>query len=380
MGTLGLSTQANIGDLESNITGDLGVLKVLRNFTGANLYATATNLPDGQIGSVDIGGDLTVGYISTHGAIGNVRIGGDLAGNTSRFSGAVFSLSTIGNVRVGGNLIGGAGDDSGQIYSASSLGDIRIRGSLIGGAGVRSGRVISSTSIGNVRIGGDLIGGSVVGVGTFTDSGAIYSGGRIASVTLGGSLIAGNESSGTLSRCGSIIANAELGPVRIGGSVLGSTTNPALIIARGQKDKPATGFDVAIASLSVAGDVRFARILAGFDFELIPSNADASIGSVLVGGDWVAGSLVAGAQDTGAHGFGVGDTLQTIGDTPLISRITSITIKGDATGSLNFGDHFGFVAQQIDKLNIDSRVVALSANKDNVAIPFTDDLRLLEVG
>jgi hypothetical protein len=147
-----------------------------------------------------------------------------------------------------------------------------------------------------------------------------------------------------------------------------------------QAVKPTSGFDVAVASLSVGGDVRFARILAGFDAIQSPADADASIGPVTVGGDWVASILVAGAEDSGFPGFGIGDVLQTVGDTPLVARIVSITIKGDATGSTVSGDHFGFVAQQIGGLKIGGRTFALSAAKDNILIPFNHDLHLLEVG
>jgi hypothetical protein len=225
-----------------------------------------------------------------------------------------------------------------------------------------------------------LVGGSTVGSVLLHDSGGIFSGKRIASVTIGGSLIAGSHASaGTLSRCGFIVAEDELGPVRIGGNILGNSTHAALIMALGQDIKPTTGFDMTIASITVAGDVRYAQILAGF-YQLSPANADASIGPVTVGGDWIASSLVAGAQDSGTPGFGVGDILHSFGDTPLVARIASITIKCDVTGSLLTGDHFGFVAQRIDGLKIRSQAVPLTAANDNVAISFTSDVRLLEVG
>jgi hypothetical protein len=104
---------------------------------------------------------------------------------------------------------------------------------------------------------------------------------------------------------------------------------------------------------------------------------------VKVGGDWVASDLVAGAQEAGSAGFGVGDTLQAVGDTGLIARIASIAIKGSVSGSLPVGDNFGFVAQQIDKLKIGARTFTLtpgaSSPADNILLPFTDDVHLLEV-
>jgi hypothetical protein len=138
---------------------------------------------------------------------------------------------------------------------------------------------------------------------------------------------------------------------------------------------------LAIASITVKGDVEFSRILAGFNEILAPANADASIGKVKVGGDWRASSIVAGAQDTGASGFGTGDTLQPGGSLTVIARIASIAIKGGVTGSLASGDHFGFVAEEIGTVKIGGRALPLTddASNDNVLIRFTDDVRVLEV-
>jgi hypothetical protein len=127
--------------------------------------------------------------------------------------------------------------------------------------------------------------------------------------------------------------------------------------------------------------VRFATILAGYDFEGAPANADASIGTVTVGKGWMASSIVAGAVDMGEPGFGIGDNLQTGGDNALIARIASITIKGNVTGSLTSEDHFGFVAQQIDKLQVAGTHVVLrpGPSNDNLPFPSVVDVRLLEV-
>jgi hypothetical protein len=289
----------------------------------------------------------------------------------------------MGNVRIGGDVIGGASVSGGQVSSGGAMGDVRIGGSLIGG-GSFCGVLLSGGSMGHVRIGGDLTGGSVFGSDSLQASGEISSNGRIASVTIGGSFIAGTDaSSGSLTRCGTIIAADDIGPIKISGSIVGNSTNAALIIAKGQNVKPTTGFDIAIASLTVGGDVRFAKILAGFNLDVNPNNADASIGVVSVGRTWEASSLVAGARDVGAAGFGVGDALQTFGDTALIARIASITIKGEVSGSLAADDNFGFVAQQIDKLKIGGRTFTLtpgpSSPADNFLLPFTDDVHLLEV-
>jgi hypothetical protein len=280
-------------------------------------------------------------------------------------------------------LIGGDGLASGQV-NARTIGNIRIAGALLGGTGNFSGYINTVEEMGHVRIGGDLVGGSALGPVSLFRTGYIESLGAIASVTIGGSLIAGFVSvDGTLTQSGAIVAADDIGPVQIAGSIVGNSTNPVLIIARGQELKPATGFDIAIASLTVGGDVRFANILAGFNEAQSPTNADASIGPVKVGRDWVASSLVAGAQDTGAAGFGVGDTLQPGGASALIARIASVLINGDVVGSITAADNFGFVAQQIDKLKIGPRTFLLapgpSSASDNILIPSTDDVHLLEV-
>jgi hypothetical protein len=139
--------------------------------------------------------------------------------------------------------------------------------------------------------------------------------------------------------------------------------------------------DIAIASLTVKGDVEQARILAGFNSSLAPANADASIGKVSIGGNWRASSLVAGAQAGTPAGFGSGDTLQAGGTPAIIARIAGIAIKGTVTGSLVGNDHFGFVAEEIVSMKFANRALPLTAgpSNDNILLPFTNDVRVLEV-
>jgi hypothetical protein len=73
--------------------------------------------------------------------------------------------------------------------------------------------------------------------------------------------------------------------------------------------------------------------------------------------------------------------LQVSDDTALIARIASITIKGNVIGTLDAADNFGFVAQQIDKVKFGGRTISLTAgpSNDNILLPFTDDVHILEV-
>ncbi|MFM7042882.1 MAG: hypothetical protein ACKO35_11970, partial [Planctomycetaceae bacterium] len=107
----------------------------------------------------------------------------------------------------------------------------------------------------------------------------------------------------------------------------------------------------------------------------------ASLGVITVGGNWVSSDVVAGCIDLGPPGFGIGDEVQTVDDTPLIAGIASIVIGGTVSGSAQAGDHFGFVSQQIDKVRIGNQPAALTAgpSNDNVLVQGTTDVRVLEV-
>jgi hypothetical protein len=241
-----------------------------------------------------------------------------------------------------------------------------------------------------VKVRGDLIGGSISGTQpNLFDTGYIACN-RIESVFIGGSIIAGIDDStaGGLFKNASIRVNHDIGPIVVEGSLVGRTNangdSLVIIQARGQQTlQPGATTDLAIASLSVGGEVRNARILAGFDSVLNPANADASIGAVEIGGKWTASSLVAGVRDTDGDGFGDNDdAVQTVSDDPaLVARIASIVIKGFVAGSAASGDHFGFVAQQVGSFKSRGFTAALTAGTDAPIelSPITGDVTLREI-
>src|SRR5262249_44784716 len=150
---------------------------------------------------------------------------------------------------------------------------------------------------------------------------------------------------------GAVIGYLDIGSVTIRGDMVGSAANPAVISAGGHFMSTG-GPDLAIRSVTVKGRVEHGLILAGVDpitpYAYQPVDADAQIGSVTVGGDWIASSIAAGAV-AGAAGFGSPDDTKMSGqgvrDDPTVSsEIRSITIGGKVTGSDSAGDHFGFVA------------------------------------
>ena len=157
--------------------------------------------------------------------------------------------------------------------------------------------------------------------------------------------------------------------------------SPVVLSARGQAIPSATS-DVAIGKITIGGRVERALILAGYS-STTPLNGNAQIGSVTVGGDWRASSLVAGIQDFAADGFGNGDDI--VYPTPAVdgifSRIASVTIKGRITGTGTAGDHYGFTAQQIGAFKAGGVKLSLTEATDsgfNLA-PITNDVTVREV-
>jgi hypothetical protein len=136
--------------------------------------------------------------------------------------------------------------------------------------------------------------------------------------------------------------SAVSGPVTIGGDLRGSDTTTVRIIAR------------TLTSLTVKGTVSNAQILAGYDLALMPALEDTTVGPVKVGGDWVASSIVSGVKAGADAKFGTSDDAPIGTAQPGLSRIASITIKGQVLGTTGAGDHFGFVAQSIGPLKIGS--------------------------
>jgi hypothetical protein len=247
-----------------------------------------------------------------------------------------------------------------------------------------------------VRIGHDLIGGSISGTATnLNASGFIGATGRIASVTIGGSIISGIDTStnGELLNNATIRAGDDIGFLTVTGSLIGNSNpdgdSPVIISARGKHTVVAGATsDLAIGRVTIGGRVEFAKILAGYDTGLAPKNTDAQIGAVTIGGDWIASSIVAGVVD-GGNGFGNSLDAKITGgtDTPgIVSKIGSITIGGLALGtpnSLNSSDSFGFVAQQIGSSKIGGFGIPLAAGVANdlagLFVGVTGDLEVLKV-
>lgn len=416
MGEFGVTTQQAGGDLTSKINGALGSLKVAGNIRDA--FVVTLGGLDGKVGPITVGGSIIAGGFSIAGPMGLVKIGGNLEGGGVSGSGIIIALNTLAGVTIGGSILGGSGGlEAGEIISVGAMGPVKIGGNIVGGEGARSGRVVSEASIASITVGGSLLGGlggdsgqiDVAGaVGSIKIGGNIEGGvhsgtgsrqdigfigaGRIGNLFVGGSIIAGiNNGPGTLFYSGAVRVTDDIGSIVVKGSLIGNSTNPVLITARGQATPGATA-DVAIKSLTIGGRVELTDILAGYAAISPPfaTNADAQIGAVVVGGDWIASNLIAGVQDDGGPQrnvfFGDGDDQKITGGTDTtarISKIASITIKGTARGTLGAGDHFGFVAQQIGSFKIGTTAFPLTVGSANdlagLPVGITGDLRVREV-
>ncbi|HEX8310876.1 MAG TPA: hypothetical protein VF614_06145 [Chthoniobacteraceae bacterium] len=320
-------------------------------------------------GDVRGGGGVESGLIGAHYGIGGVTIGGDLEGGSGGHSGQIRAGSDqiaggIGHVDIGGSITGSA-SYSGSLSAFGDIASVTVGHDLKGGSGVFSGTIRTGETLGPVRIGGSVLGGEAMFTGT------VSGGGGIKSVLIGGDL-----QGGSVADAGMIIAGVSLsgwsgaqseplGPVKIKGNLVGSAAAPVSIVATGNTDigKP---LPVAIKSLTVKGNVEFARVLAGHDL-LGPTSGDAGIGAVKVAGNWTASILAAGANAGGDQRFATPDDVVIAGGNgpELFSRIASITIGGKVGGTPASGDHFGFVAQEIGSLSVAGTQIPLKVGRSN---------------
>jgi hypothetical protein len=400
-----ISSQQDMGTV--NVAGD-----VIAYNTNGGIFSAA-KMGNVTIGGSVVGSGVNQGGIHSQGDMGTVTINGDLVGSWQShngapggYSGSVRSGGKLASVAINGSIIGGLYNGTGSISSALDMGPVVVKGSVIGGNGfvpsvglhVGAGAIYSAGKLASVTIGGSLIGGSSTShrsgyifaaqdLTTLTISGSIIGGlapvggsavesgyveaKRIGSLTLNGSLIAGiNNGNGSFNKSGSIRVADDIGNLTIKGHVIGNTTNRAIISARGLVAPPATS-DLAIGKLNINGRVEYGWIIAGVQTSGNNANADAQIGPVVIGGDWIASSMSAGAipgaggafgdaNDAKMSGVGVKDIAN------VSSKITSIVIGGQVMGTPTLvNDHFGFVAENIGSFKVKGGTTTYSLTAGN---------------
>ncbi len=263
MGARGTVTQAAGGDLQSAFAGKLGALISTGSLTRVSILVSGGVFDlDGQIGSIEIGGDLIggggerSGTIYAKGAIGTAHIAGDLTGGTGTESGSIITERKLDSITVDGQLLG-KGLRSARIFAADVLGFARVTGKIQGGDGDDSGSIASFTALGTVVLKDQLIGGGGL------HSGAIGSGGDIDAVSVSG-LIQG----GAGKRSGGIFAKGDIGSVKTVGITGGAAKLSGVIAAGG-----------VIQFAKINGD-----LTGGAGFESGAVGSDAGIGKIVVTG------------------------------------------------------------------------------------------------
>jgi len=316
------------------------------DFTGANITITAKRGPNGGNGFVNVGQLEAAGV-----DLGAVSIAGDLGSITAGTIGGDTKVPAVKSLTV----------QSMGLLGISTQGPTGVPNSSLQGA---LGKLVVKDDFRNVRlqvfdadgrIGSAQIGGSIVATSEFTELSALAG---IGSLKVGGDIRASQTDALIIGT-----TNGALGAITVGGSIYTPDADePILFFAFGQPTAPTKGLDLAIRSLTVKGSVENTQIRAG----LGPFNADASVGSIAVGGDWIASTVAAGVNPGADTVFGTADdgkvSVATPRDNPaLFSTIGSFTVRGQAFGTaVENDDMFGIVAERIGKAKVGGRTFAFT--------------------
>ncbi len=274
VGTLGLE---NFTGFETGTfrKGQLQTLTLGAGFAGAAITITA------KPGSVGGNGFVNIGFIdATSVDLAAVTVAGDLGRIHAGTVGGDVKVPALKSLTV--QSIGLLGTST-QVSGGTLLSD--IQGAL--GKLTVKGDLRGELSISNVdgSLGGATIGGSIGGA--TSQAAGIFAAAGIGSVKVGGDIRAEGDTY--------IKTAGPLGTVAIGGSIVGQPNERVHIEGFGQRVAPTKGVDLGIKSITVKGSVEFTTIAAGG----VGSNADASIGSISIGGDWIASNAIAGFYSSG---------------------------------------------------------------------------------
>jgi hypothetical protein len=421
IGGAGDNSGALIAGLDLSLNGDL---------TKGSITGTVQGGAGVGSGSVRVGGklgSLTVGLLG-------ISPGVVLKGNTGGGSGSIFADGGAGTLTINGGFEGGGGANSGAIVASTAVKSVKVTGSIVGSTGDGSGSIqvhdrdlitsIRSGDLGTLTIGGGVTGnagagsGGIVVEGTAktitlgaltggmgTGSGSITVGGGMAAMVdeytkIGGATsitIKGALSAGGGVGTAAVNVGAKLGSLNIDGAVtgaaiqvgrdlgkltIGAAMDDTLVSAQGQV-KPTSKTDMAIGAVTVKGSVTDSRFMAGYDRFGNAMNGGAQVGVVNITGNWTASNVVAGVDDVDGDGFGDADDVAiAVVDGP-ISKIASIIITGNVTGTGGDGDHFGFTARQVMSVKIAGVAQALTSTGtetiDLAGSPATNDTAIREV-
>ncbi|MEO8350138.1 MAG: Calx-beta domain-containing protein [Chthoniobacteraceae bacterium] len=322
------------------------------SFANAKLTVSAQSKSGGD-GLINVGAvnamDISLKSVKIDGDLGKIDAGEGQPGKKA------FKKLTA-------NSIGFSATPGAESMIAGSVGVLKIKNNVRGVMNVTGGLAddagLSASpvqAINKVVIGGD-IDGSAGG----ERAGLLRISGGIGSVKVKGSVMGGADLSG-------IVVGGKAGKIKIGGDLMSDDADrPVTVSALGTVGVTKQGKAVALKQVQVGGNVLNAEILAGFRRDGTAINGDAGIGKIVVDGDWIASSAAAGVEDVTGDGFGINDALIGGGNAGVISRIASITIAGQVSGTVKSGDHFGITAEQIVELKLGRERQLISAGNGDV--------------
>jgi hypothetical protein len=310
------------------VNGDLG-----RITAGSNnvLFPAVQSLTVNSLGRFGTDTQMAEGTLESDiiGGLGKLTVKHDVDG---AFVNVTGGFGKIGSITIGGSVIGevesfsGLEDDSGAIFSSDDMGPVKIADDVQGSAEEGSGHIGSGGKLASVSIGGSLIdggisGGSVFDVGSVTIrhdmQGGLIAVGKHASVSIGGSLIGGtslesgavvvgdmgtvkighNVQGGSGQFSGYIAGTGKLASVSVGGSVIGGSNNDSgAIFSQSDLGTVKIGHDVQGGSGPGSGFIASKGKLAGV-----------SIGGSLIGGSFTVGSVFGGSNFDSGEIFSQGD-------------------------------------------------------------------------
>ncbi len=294
------SVEGGSGEISGSLRvtgGNLDALTVAGRLTGGGGVSSGVVLVTGALGSVRISGNLEggggadSGVVSSGGALGTVVVSGGILGNGAG-SGVIKSFQTIRSVSIGASVVGGAGVGSGTIQAGADMGSVTIGGKLKGGSGSGSGSVFAGT-LGQGLLGRAEVKLAVIG-GTGTNSGSISAVGRIGTLVLGGTqtgsdeevlgaALVGNAQSSAVNS-GMIYAGAGMGSVTVNGRVQGGgASQSGSIVCVGKLDALTVNGSVVGGSGARSGSI-FAQDFSEFETEIAGGMGKVVITGALMGG------------------------------------------------------------------------------------------------
>ena len=364
--------------------GDLKSLKVLGAIVGGSAGTSNGGIfVDGNVGTISIKGDVIGGAADDSGLLRiggkatSIQLLGALVGGAGERSGSLqvgtSVADAVGLLSIGRDLRGSTGEDSGSIRTEGPVKQLIVRGDILGGTAFGTGSIFAN-AVGQLSISGSVVGGDLDDVASDDlEASALIQIKKASSIIIGGSLVSGSDYSGSnvILNSATIRVEQNVGKLIIKGSVLGTADTQIFITASGQETIFLnTDQDVAFGSIAIGGSVIHSSILAGYGTGTVATeseeNPNAQIGTVVVGGDWIASNLLSGARWSDSFGDGLDSKAAGVDSPAITARIKSIAIVGQIIGTASSStDQFRFMAQAIDTMTVGGSLVSLDIRKGN---------------